>query len=35
VTLKAQGKESEANRVYRQYQAAWKEADTMLRIEEL
>jgi tetratricopeptide (TPR) repeat protein len=34
-SLKAQGKESEANEVYKQYQAAWKKSDTMLRVEDL
>jgi len=34
-SLKAQGKKSEADTVYKQYQAAWTKADTMLRVEEL
>jgi tetratricopeptide (TPR) repeat protein len=34
-TLKAQGKDSEAEEINKQYQAAWKKADTVLRIEDL
>jgi tetratricopeptide (TPR) repeat protein len=34
-SLKAQGKESEAEEINKQYQAAWKKADTALHIEDL
>ena len=34
-SLKALGKKSEADAVYKEYEAAWKKSDTMLRIEDL